>query len=737
MIYYCTIPVLYQQQQSGMHVSEEEHRIPASDTINLTSLSRISMRQHLMAFALILITWTTVVRGRPSGQKSVFRSTMPMDRSDISSDSLELTDWQPLTRPSYSSSQSGTTSTASASSTSSPGFNRWNWSWKVSQKWTDNFQMHQFHKLYFLNDSTALCNDGSPAGYYYRPSKKRDAKNWLIFLEGGWYCFDEETCRLRESSTLSLFSSTSWPTNRAFDGILSAYENVNPIYHDYHNVTSTLTVPEFYFHGSKILQSVVDQLPWPKTGQVERVVFAGSSAGGIGVLMNVDRLSRRLVKRLGYPVLVSGIVDSAWFIHTPAYRPAKCSNVFECPAEEGIHRGMRFWKARIPKRCRKQQPKGERWRCYLAPFMYEYLKTPVYIVQSLFDEAQMQMSKVPLLTGGTYEKWAYIQKLGKEVARSLQNINNWVHKAIGTVGLVDALQAWDRQLVREWTRKRMILWSMQHPYSLLHLQNQYMTQPAADLDQSMNARFTKNSTLLFLSRLVSMLNQRGQRRHRRHLTTRISEITQSESDKLVNSPEQLVRQRATRNTVDTYYTSSPTSLTMTKQPRLTQANPSYHSYAWYLNRMPATRLPSYFTANDYNLYHVIDSCGLVSGHGDRGGYLCKPDQFNETSRVRPLLSNGQSLEPPEFDHLIPQCNPTCGFLSNPHRMKLVDVLALYEVNTDLLASILGLTASELKNLDSEQQMRMLFCGNSRRTRRARDSFSFMPPRAAGPPHRFR
>ncbi|KAA3675757.1 uncharacterized protein DEA37_0002110, partial [Paragonimus westermani] len=77
-----------------------------------------------------------------------------------------------------------------------------------------------------------------------------------------------------------------------------------------------------------------------------------------------------------------------------------------------------------------------------------FLEAPVYIVQSLFDEAQMQMSKVPLLSGGTYEKWTYIQKLGKEVAQSLQRINNWVHKAIGTTGLVDALLAWDNHLVR-------------------------------------------------------------------------------------------------------------------------------------------------------------------------------------------------------------------------------------------------------------------------------------------------
>ncbi|THD28213.1 Protein notum [Fasciola hepatica] len=704
-----------------------------------TLLNSNPIRQHFIASLLILITWTALVHSRPNGHGSVFRHPVSASKSGSLSDSTGLTDWQPLMRPNNGWSSQ---------------FNQRSWSWRTSQRLSGNFILHHFHKLHLLNDSTALCNDGSPSGYYYRPSKNPDARNWLIFLEGGWYCFDEDTCRLRESSTFTLFSSATWPANRVFDGILSAYENINPIYHDYHNVfipycSSDLWTGkqagqsgDFYFHGSRILQAVVDQLRWPET--VERVVFAGSSAGGIGVLMNVDRLSRRLVQRLGYPVLVSGIIDSAWFIHTPAYRPAKCSNVFECPAEEGIHRGMRFWKARIPKRCRKQQSKGELWRCYLAPFMYEYLKTPVYIVQSLFDEAQMQMSKVPLLNGGTYEKWAYIQKLGKQVAQSLQNIkgvfapscidheiltkNNWVHKAIGKVGLVDALQAWDRQLVREWTRERMTLRSMRNPYPIANLRSAYRSTTSqsypSDLWRPDNMKFTKNSTLLFLSRLVFMLNQRVRRR--RHLT----EIPLPKNNSAAGSPKVAslqdtpARRRSARSTIDTHYTSSPTSLTMTRQPNLLSINPSQHPYMWYLNRMPlASSIPSYFTANDYNIYHVIDSCGLISGQGDRGGYLCKSDRINETTRIGRRSLNTHSPSPPEFDHLIPQCNPTCGFLSNPQRMKLVDVLALYEVNTELLASILGLTTSELKNLDSEQQMQMLFCGNGQLTRQTRSSVS--------------
>lgn len=273
----------------------------------------------------------------------------------------------------------------------------------------------------------------------------------------------------------------------------------------------------------------------------------------------------------------------------------------------------------------------------------------------------------------------------------------------------------------------MILWSMRNPYSLVHLRSQYMSitnrQHPSEFWQSDNVKFTKNSTLLFLSRLVFMLNQRVRRQ--RHLIDSLGQQSGSASSvhQITN-----VKQRPPRNALDMYYTTSPTSLIMTKPPNFSLGNPIHHSYSWYLNRMPpAPSIPSYFTANDYNLYHVIDSCGLFSGQGDRGGYLCRPNRANGTKRSGKSSPNTRSPNPPEFDHLIPQCNPTCGFLSNPNRMKLVDVLALYEVNTELLASILGLTTSELKNLDSEQQMQMLFCGNSQLTRRARKSASSRSP----------
>nr|CAH8871774.1 unnamed protein product [Trichobilharzia regenti] len=604
---------------------------------------------------------------------------------------------------------------------------------------------HQSHKLYFLNSAGARCNDGSPAGYYYRPAKHTTVKNWIVFLEGGWYCFDAETCFLRESNAFSLFSSKFWPKTRSLGGILSSDSNANPYYHEYHSVfipycSSDLWTGkmanqsgDFYFHGSRILAAVIDDLPWHNAAYTEKVVFSGSSAGGIGVLMNVDRLARKLFTRIGHPVLVSGIIDSSWFIHIPAYQESKCINAFECPPEEGINRGMKFWNARIPKPCRKAHPKGQKWKCYLAPFMYPHLRTPVYIVQSLFDEAQMQMSKVPLLTGGTYSKWAYIQNLGKEVARSLQSAggvfapscldheiltkNNWVHKMIGTISLVNAIKAWDDELEKHWVRQKLLYFSIRYPNALIKTQQLSANHQSTDTSNPLGSESqesvtkaatatetttTSNSTLVFLSRLVNLLNQHPRRLKRSSTISSLDDIKPSNFNSFI---------------IEKSY---PYALTMTRlsQSKLTQTMKK--------RKIPRNHINSLFRKySASSTYHVIDSCGLFSVDGIQGAYLCrntplevlnksKNDNFNTNSSTQlNYIANNPIKYTPAIDHLIPQCNPTCGYLSNPQRMKLVDVLALYEVNTDLLASLLGLPTSKLRSYDSEQQMRALFCGNNR------------------------
>ena len=57
------------------------------------------------------------------------------------------------------------------------------------------------------------------------------ATKWILHLEGGGWCYDEELCLAR--SKTSLGSSKSWPKTAAFGGFLSPNEAVNPDFYDW------------------------------------------------------------------------------------------------------------------------------------------------------------------------------------------------------------------------------------------------------------------------------------------------------------------------------------------------------------------------------------------------------------------------------------------------------------------------------------------------------------------------
>ena len=46
-------------------------------------------------------------------------------------------------------------------------------------------------------DPLAVCNDGSPAVYYWKKSSNPSNNKWLVFLEGGGQCYDKKSCQKR------------------------------------------------------------------------------------------------------------------------------------------------------------------------------------------------------------------------------------------------------------------------------------------------------------------------------------------------------------------------------------------------------------------------------------------------------------------------------------------------------------------------------------------------------------
>ncbi|XP_050978292.1 inactive palmitoleoyl-protein carboxylesterase notum1b isoform X2 [Labeo rohita] len=334
-------------------------------------------------------------------------------------------------------------------------------------------KLDQEMKLQFLRNSSVTCNDGSPAGYYIKES--RGSRRWLMFLEGGWYCFSKHTCDSRYETMRRLMSSSKWPPTRTGTGILSSQPEENPHWWNANTVfvpycssdvwsgsTAKTDQNDYAFMGSQIIQEVIKELVTKGLDGAKVLLLAGSSAGGTGVLLNVDRVSE-LLKDLGLgSVQVRGLADSGWFLDNKQYRCTDCVDTISCAPTEAIKRGVRYWNSVVPERCSRAY-NGEDWNCFFGYKVQPTLKRPVFVVQWLFDEAQLTVDNVHLTGQPVQEgQWRYIQNLGSELRNTLKNVpamfapaclsheiitrSYWMDIHVKGTSLPRALQCWDRSL---------------------------------------------------------------------------------------------------------------------------------------------------------------------------------------------------------------------------------------------------------------------------------------------------
>lgn len=183
-------------------------------------------------------------------------------------------------------------------------------------------------KRVFLSNRTVTCNDGSQAGFYLR--KSPGSRRWVVFFEGGWHCYDHKSCRARWMKLRHLMTSTQWQETRdgkiithffkkyirnsiykiLVGGILSPSPVENPFWHDANHVfvpycssdswSGTRGKPEtnnsLRFMGSLIVRQVMTDLIPLGLGhsQGTDLLMAGSSAGGTGVMLNLDKVKHLL-----------------------------------------------------------------------------------------------------------------------------------------------------------------------------------------------------------------------------------------------------------------------------------------------------------------------------------------------------------------------------------------------------------------------------------------------------------
>ncbi|XP_073166741.1 palmitoleoyl-protein carboxylesterase NOTUM isoform X2 [Lepidochelys kempii] len=311
-------------------------------------------------------------------------------------------------------------------------------------------------------------------GYYLKESK--GSRRWLLFLEGGWYCFNRENCDTRYDTMRRLMSSKEWPITKTGTGILSSQPEENPHWWNANMVfipycssdvwsgaSSKSEKNEYAFMGALIIQEVVKELVGKGLNNAKVLLLAGSSAGGTGVLLNVDRVAEQL-EEMGYQgIQVRGLADSGWFLDNKQYRRTDCIDTITCAPTEAIRRGIRYWNGIVPERCKLQFKEGEEWNCFFGYKIYPTLRCPVFVVQWLFDEAQLTVDNVHLTGQPVQEgQWLYIQNLGRELRNTLKDVtasfapaclsheiitrNHWTDIQVKGTSLPRALHCWDRSL---------------------------------------------------------------------------------------------------------------------------------------------------------------------------------------------------------------------------------------------------------------------------------------------------
>ena len=84
----------------------------------------------------------------------------------------------------------------------------------------------------------AYCLDGSTPGYWYQPPMPLPrTSQWLIFLDGGAWCYDAHSCESRAkgfkgTGEKSIPQSNFWP----YAGHMDADPKVNPIFSGFHRL---------------------------------------------------------------------------------------------------------------------------------------------------------------------------------------------------------------------------------------------------------------------------------------------------------------------------------------------------------------------------------------------------------------------------------------------------------------------------------------------------------------------
>ncbi|KAH8302874.1 hypothetical protein KR044_011456, partial [Drosophila immigrans] len=569
-----------------------------------------------------------------------------------------------------------------------------------------------------LTNSSITCNDGTHAGFYLR--KQPNSKKWIVFLEGGWHCFDNRSCRARWLRLRHLMTSSQWPETRDVGGILSPHAEENPYWHNANHVlvpycssdswSGTRTEPvtrdhenNWRFMGALILRQVIADLIPLGLGRIAgaELLLVGSSAGGLGVMLNLDRVREFLVNERKLQVTVRGVSDSGWFLDREPYTPAAVAS------SEAVRLGWKLWQGLLPEDCTKAHP-TEHWRCYFGYRLYPTLKTPLFVFQWLFDEAQMRADNVGAPV--TPQQWNYIHDMGGALRSSLDNVTavfapscighavlskrDWVNIKIDDISLPAALRCWEHSTRQRRKRHDKLKRSteatttalQQHP-NQRHQQRhrQHRLQKLNNVDESSNQPAQRKRNHLSKEQREERKRRRQQRqeRQRRKQRRRQQQLQRKRENEANNKQQQQQRHRQP----------------LTAEQQLERKQQRQQQRRRKLQQQQQQQLQQ----KQLLLQQEQPSSEPQKRRASNSASKLKPRQ--RVPRV-PEKCNLRLLERCSW----PQCNHSCPTLTNPltgEEMRFLELLTSFGLDIEAVAAALGVDMHTLNNMERTELVNLL------------------------------
>ncbi|XP_016959194.2 palmitoleoyl-protein carboxylesterase NOTUM [Drosophila biarmipes] len=573
-----------------------------------------------------------------------------------------------------------------------------------------------------LANSSITCNDGTHAGFYLR--KQPSSKKWIVFLEGGWHCFDVRSCRARWMRLRHLMTSSQWPETRDVGGILSPHPEENPYWHSANHVlipycssdswSGTRTEPDtsdrensWRFMGALILRQVIAELIPVGLGRVPggELLLVGSSAGGLGVMLNLDRIRDFLVNEKKLQVTVRGVSDSGWFLDREPYTPAAVAS------SEAVRQGWKLWQGLLPEECTKAHP-TEPWRCYFGYRLYPTLKTPLFVFQWLFDEAQMRADNVGAPV--TPQQWNYIHEMGGALRSSLDNVSavfapscighavlskrDWVNIKIDDISLPSALRCWEHS-----TRRKR------------HDKLKRSTEPSTAVSQLPHANNQRHQRHRQRQKQNNVAQSGGQQRRHNHLTKeereerkRVRQEQRQRRKQRRQRQQQQQRKKANggqenRNRKN----NSPKSSNgndQRQQRRRQQLTPEQRQ-----EQRKRRRKAQREQREQQDQQEQPRAAGVVAEDKSRSSNNASAGTKSKKRPRVPRVPEKCGLRLLERCSW-PQCNHSCPTLTNPmtgEEMRFLELLTAFGLDIEAVAAALGVDMHTLNNMERTELVNLL------------------------------